>query len=53
MTIAATNAGNEPVFLTFDWAGDLAIDALTGQQFLAGDGKITICLPPLDGVLLV
>ena len=53
VTIAATNAGNEPVFLTFDWEGDVAIDALTGQQFVAKDGKITVCLPPLDGVLLV
>ena len=53
VTIAAANTGDEPVFLSFDWAGDLATDALTGQQFLALDGKITICLPPLDGVLLV
>ena len=53
VTIAATNAGDEPIFMTFDWAGDLATDALTGQQFLALEGKITICLPPLDGVLLV
>ena len=52
-TIAATNAGDSPTFLTFDWTGDLATDALTGQQFSALDGKITICLPPLDGVLLV
>ena len=53
ITIAATNAGDEPVFMTFDWPGDLATDALTGQQFLTVKGKITICLPPLDGVLLV
>ena len=53
VTIAATNAGDEPVFMTFDWSGDLATDALTGQQFLTVNGKITICLPPLDGVLLV
>ena len=53
ITAAATNAGDDPLFLTFDWPGDLATDALTGQQFLAVDGKITICLPPLDGVLLV
>ena len=53
VTIAATNAGDEPVFMTFDWSSDLATDALTGQQFLTVNGKITICLPPLDGVLLV
>ena len=53
LTIAATNAGDEPVFMTFDWPGDLATDALTGQQFFSVQGKITICLPPLDGVLLV
>ena len=53
LTIAATNAGDEPVFMTFDWSGDLATDALTGQQFFSVQGKVTICLPPLDGVLLV
>ena len=53
ITIAAANAGDEPVFLSFPWEGDLATDALSGQQFLPIDGKITICLPPLDGVLLV
>ena len=52
-TIAAINAGDSPIFLTFDWSGDLATDALTGQQFLSENGRITICLPPLDGVLLV
>ncbi len=53
LTIAATNAGDEPVFMTFDWPGDLATDALTGQQFFSAQGRVTICLPPLDGVLLV
>ena len=52
-TIAAMNAGDEPLFMSFDWEGDLATDALTGQQFLSAEGRITICLPPLDGVLLV
>lgn len=52
-TIAATNAGDEPVFLHFDWAGDLATDALTGQQFLSENGTVSLCLPPLEGVLLV
>jgi len=53
ITICATNTGNEPAFLTVDWAGDLATDALTGQQFQPTEGRITLCLPPLDGVLLV
>jgi 4-alpha-glucanotransferase len=52
-TIAATNAGNEPVFLTFPWKGIIATDALTGQQFLTQNGNLSICLPPLDGMLLV
>lgn len=52
-TIAVTNAGDEPVFLSFDWVGDLATDALSGQQFLTEGGKVSLCLPPLDGVLLV
>jgi len=52
-TIAAVNAGDEPVRLSFDWQGALATDALTGQKFLPLNGKITICVPPLEGVLLV
>ena len=52
-TVAATNAGDEPAFLSFDWVGDLATDALTGQQFLTQNGKVSLCLPPLEGVLLV
>ena len=52
-TIAAVNAGDEPVRLSFDWQGSLATDALTGQKFLPLNGKITICVPPLEGVLLV
>ena len=52
-TVAVTNAGDEPMFLSFDWEGDLATDALTGQQFLTQDGKVSLCLPPLEGVLLV
>lgn len=53
VTIAATNTGDVPVFLTFEWNGSLATDALTGQQFFPEGGKITLCLPPLDGALLV
>ena len=52
-TVAITNAGDEPVFLNIDWEGDLATDALTGQQFLTQDGKVSLCLAPLEGVLLV
>ena len=53
ITISVTNAGDEPVFLSLDWKGDLATDALTGQQFLTQNGKVSLCLPPLDGVMLV
>ena len=53
ITIAATNAGSESAELSLDWQGDLATDALTGQQFLTQDGKVNFLLAPLDGVLLV
>ena len=53
ITVAVTNAGDEAVVVSFDWDGDLATDALTGQQFLTHDGKVHLRLPPLDGILLV
>ncbi len=53
ITIAAANVGEEPAILSFDWPGDLATDVLCGQRFLAYGGTLSICLPPLDGVLLI
>ena len=52
-TLAVTNVGDESVTVTLDWAGDLATDALTGQQFLSQNGTITLTLAALDGVLLI
>ena len=52
-TIAATNVGPEPVSFTLPWSGPLATDALTGQQFLAYHGNVTLSLLPMDGVLLI
>ncbi len=53
VTIAATNVGDEDVVLTFDWHGDLATDALTGQKFLAQNGKVTVQLAAMDGVIVI
>ena len=53
VTIAVTNVGDEDVTLSFDWNSDLATDALTMQQFLVENGKVTIHLSPLDGVILI
>ncbi len=53
VTVSVTNTGDETVTLSLDWNGDLATDALTLQQFLVEGGKVSLRLPPLDGLLLV
>ena len=53
VTVVATNVGDQCVLLQLDWACDLATDALTGQQFLSQNGKVTLQLAPLDGVFLI
>lgn len=52
-TVAALNAGGEPVHLELPWSAPLATDALTGQRFLPTGGVLTICIPPMDGMLLI
>ena len=53
VTVAALNAGEEALELTLPWAGAVATDAMTGQQFLAVEGRVHLILPALAGVLLV
>ena len=45
--------GEEALELTLPWAGAVATDAMTGQQFLAVEGRVHLTLPPMGGVLLV
>ena len=49
--ICAVNAGETPEKLTFPWSGT-ATDLLSGTQFEAKDGKLTLYLPPRSGMLL-
>ena len=51
-TLAAINAGEEPVEVALPWDGPIARDAISGQQFLAEDGALHITLGPYDGLLL-
>ena len=53
VTVAAMNAGMQPLELSIPWSGALAKDALTGQQFFARNGMLRLTLPPVGGVLLV
>ena len=53
VTVAALNAGEEALDLTLPWVGTMATDAMTGQQFLAVEGRVHLTLPPMGGVLLV
>ena len=53
VTVAALNAGAEDLEPAIPWAGALATDAMTGQQFLAADGIVRLTLPGRSGVLLI
>ena len=53
VTVAALNAGDVALELAIPWAGALATDAMTGQQFLAADGIVRLTLPGRSGVLLI
>ena len=53
VTVAALNAGAEDLESAIPWAGALATDAMTGQQFLAVDGIVRLTLPGRSGVLLI
>ena len=53
VTLAAMNAGAEPLDLTLPWLGGTATDAMTGQQFLVPDGAVHLTLPGYGGVLLI
>ena len=53
VTVAALNAGVEDLESAIPWAGALATDAMTGQQFLAADGIVRLTLPGRSGVLLI
>ena len=53
VTVAAMNAGMQPLELSIPWVGALAKDALTGQHFFARNGMLRLTLPPVGGVLLV
>ena len=45
VTVAAMNAGMQPLELSIPWSGALAKDALTGQQFFARNGMLRLTLP--------
>lgn len=53
VSVAITNVGDVEVVISVDWDGDLATDALTGQQFLTQNGEVTVQLAALDGVILI
>lgn len=53
VTLAAMNAGAEPLDLILPWLGGTATDAMTGQQFLVPDGAVHLTLPGYGGVLLI
>ena len=53
VTVAALNAGAEDLEPAIPWAGALATDAMTGQQFLAVEGIVRLTLPGRSGVLLI
>ena len=52
-TVAAMNTGEEPLDMELPWSAPVATDAVSGQQFLAQNGRLRLTLLPLDGLLLI
>ena len=51
-TLALLNAGGGAEDMLLPWAAPLATDALSGQQFLAENGAVSLTLPPRSALLL-
>ena len=52
VTLCAVNAGAESFRVDLPWATALARDALSGQEFLAENGRLRLTLAPYDALLL-
>lgn len=52
-SLAALNAGAEPVSLSLPWAGNAAVNAMTGEKVPVSGGAAAVDLPPRSGVLLI
>ena len=52
VTLCAVNAGAESFRVDLPWATALARDALSGQEFLAENGRLRLILAPYDALLL-
>ena len=53
ISLAACNAGSEPVNLGLPWETEAALDALTGRRYRAVGGVLQLTLGELEGVLLI
>ncbi|MBD5162294.1 MAG: glycoside hydrolase family 13 protein [Oscillibacter sp.] len=53
ITVAILNVGSETEELSFPWPKHLAADALSGQQFVAVQDRMTIRVPGMDCMLLI
>ena len=51
--VTVTNASDKETLLELPWSSHYAHDALTGQRFDAGDGKLRLHLTPREGLLLM
>lgn len=52
VSLCAVNAGAERFRVDLPWATALARDALSGQEFLAENGRLRLTLAPYDALLL-
>ncbi|MCF2618717.1 alpha-glucosidase C-terminal domain-containing protein [Oscillibacter valericigenes] len=52
VTLCAVNAGAESFRVDLPWATALARDVLSGQEFLAENGRLRLTLAPYDALLL-
>ena len=53
LTAAILNVGTETAELSFPWPGRLASDAISRQQFVGTQGKLSVRVPGMDCMLLI
>jgi 4-alpha-glucanotransferase len=50
--VTVVNAARDALDLTLDWRAPEAVDLLTGQSFPVRDGRLSLTVPALGGLLL-
>ena len=52
LTAVVLNTGEETASLTIPWPDSLATDAISGQQFLTSNDRVSLEISPVSGMIL-